>query len=134
MYTTLSGNRNPIYARTVTQVPMHVTQLCKLIAQQNPGVSATVLREALRLIVDGILLAVARGYSVQIRSLCTFELREVPARKRYHRRDRTVYQAPPTCRVHIRSADQLNFIVRKRAEEELANAVRTVPLAFARKG
>lgn len=111
------------------QVVMTQGQFCKWLAKEK-GVSSEALKEAMKLIGEGLLLATARGYRVIWRGLLSIELRETKERKRWHRIRKEMYIQPPFCRVHIKSAIDLNKRVRDIARAEVDQAVRQLPLAY----
>ena len=111
------------------QVVMSQAQFCKWLAKEK-GISSEVLRAAMKVIGEGMLLATTRGYRVMWRGLMSIELRETKERQRYHRIRKEMYTQPPFCRVHIKAASDLNKRVRALAKEEVDKAVRQIPLAY----
>jgi len=111
------------------QVALTQRQFCKWLAKEK-HVSSDALFTAMSIISDGMVLAIARGYRLVWRGLLSIELRELPARKRYHRLEKIIYEQPPSCRVHIGNASDLNKRVREIAKAEVENAVRQISLSY----
>lgn len=111
------------------QVTMTQVQFCRWLAKEK-NISAEALKVAMNLIGEGLVLAVARGYRIMWRGLLSIELRETKERKRYHRIRKEMYTQPPFCRVHIKTAEDLNNRVRTLAKSEIERAVRQLPLAY----
>ena len=121
---------SPVTSRRPKEmVTLSMSQLCKFIAKEN-AVSCEALMAAMKLVADGVALAIARGYRVQWRGLLSIEIREMPARKRFHRIKKVMYDQPAFCRVHIKNADSLNNRVRELAKAEVERAVRQLPLSY----
>jgi nucleoid DNA-binding protein len=99
----------------------------KFVARRT-GVSAAALSTAHRLLTQGLVEALAEGYAVRWWGVGTFECREMPPRKRYHRLKKHVYMSPPTTLVHFKKTETLNQKVRDMAKARLEKAL-TNPLA-----
>lgn len=93
---------------------------------KRKGVSSAALTSAMTLLIQGTKEAMAEGYGVRWIGLGTFEMRELPARNRYHRKEKRCYLSPPSVVAHFKKSDLLTHNIRKMSEARLAE-MRTTP-------
>lgn len=93
---------------------------------KRTGVSQKALAKAMELITNGIVEALADGYSVNFNRLGVFEAREMKPRLRYHYKEGTTYMSEPATVVHFRKSELLTSRVRELAASNLDN-ISTTP-------
>lgn len=83
------------------------------------GVSSVAMSRATRLLIEGMIDALAEGYSVQLKGLGKFEARELAPRMRFNRTQGVRYLSKPSVILHFKKSEKLNDTLRTRAKEKL---------------
>lgn len=109
-----------IYKSRVTKERITLTNLAfARWLSRRKGVSSAALSSALKLIGEGIKEGMAEGYAIRILGIGTFEMRELPARNRYHRKERKLYLSPPSVVAHFKKSEFLTANIRKISKDRL---------------